>query len=169
MGREAICTAAGLPTMKSRLPTRNSDVPTGLNVAMRNTFVITAVLLASVASAAPIPDTSTYTLYRNSMTDTAMRLHVASFNTAEGTAYNRENCALAQQLFQHQPSVKTRFWCEPGNFRPTPPGQEPTLSKQFTTGKTEPITCSPSAAELARPGSGKRTPSDYRCPNETSR
>lgn len=106
-----------------------------------------------------------YTLYRNSMTDAAMRLHVASFDAADGAAYNRDNCGQAQQLFQGQPGVKTRFWCEPGRFRSAAQGQAPELSKQFTTGKSETRTCSPSAAELAKPGGGKRAPGDYSCPN----
>ena len=62
-------------------------------------------------------DGDVYTLYRNSVLDTNMRLHVASFDTADGEAYNHENCQLAADLFQQQPGVKTRFWCEKGRFR----------------------------------------------------
>lgn len=58
-----------------------------------------------------------YTLYRNSLTDRTMRIHVATFDAIEGEAYNRANCALAADLFQTQPSVQTRFWCEPGRYR----------------------------------------------------
>jgi hypothetical protein len=46
-----------------------------------------------------------------------MRLHVAIFNAADGEAYNRENCEVAQNLFQTQPDVRTKFWCEKGNFK----------------------------------------------------
>jgi hypothetical protein len=49
--------------------------------------------------------------------DENMRIHVASFNAVDGEAYNRENCELAQQLFQTQPEVKTKFWCEKGTFK----------------------------------------------------
>jgi hypothetical protein len=59
----------------------------------------------------------TFTLYRNSVMDENMRIHVASFNAVDGEAYNRENCELAQQLFQTQPEVKTKFWCEKGTFK----------------------------------------------------
>ncbi|HTE14835.1 MAG TPA: hypothetical protein VK642_07135 [Burkholderiales bacterium] len=59
----------------------------------------------------------TFTLYRNSVTDENMRIHVAAFNAADGEAYNRGNCEQAQQLFQAQPRVKTKFWCEKGVFR----------------------------------------------------
>lgn len=57
-----------------------------------------------------------YTLYRNSPLDPSMRIHVASFDTAEGTEYNQENCQLAADLFNRQPGIATRFWCEKGQF-----------------------------------------------------
>lgn len=58
-----------------------------------------------------------YTLYRNSVLDGNARYHVASFNTRDGDKYNSENCNLAAQLFQRQPGVTTRFWCEKGSFK----------------------------------------------------
>ena len=60
-----------------------------------------------------------YTLYRNSVTTggESMRLHVATFDAAENEAYNRGNCDQAQILFQNQPGVKTKFWCEKGRFK----------------------------------------------------
>lgn len=59
----------------------------------------------------------TFTLYRNSVTDENMRIHVASFDAAEKEEYNRGNCEQAQILFQNQPGVKTKFWCEKGRFK----------------------------------------------------
>jgi hypothetical protein len=76
--------------------------------------MVGALLLTGLASGAN--DASTFTLYRNSVLDAKMRLHVASFDTANGAAYNKENCAVAQQLFLSQPGIKTQFWCEPGRF-----------------------------------------------------
>lgn len=61
---------------------------------------------------------SSYTLYRDSPLDAAMRVHIASFDTSEGEPYNRENCMLAADLFQRQEGVITRFWCEKGRYRP---------------------------------------------------
>ena len=58
-----------------------------------------------------------FVLYRNSMTDDTMRIHAASFDASDGEKYNRENCEQAQKLFQAQPGVRTRFWCEKGRFR----------------------------------------------------
>jgi hypothetical protein len=49
--------------------------------------------------------------------DAGARIHVASFDTAHGSAYNRENCNLVADLMQAQAGVKTRFWCEAGAFQ----------------------------------------------------
>jgi hypothetical protein len=58
-----------------------------------------------------------YTLYRNSVLNESMRLHVASFDAKDGHDYNMENCEVARGLFQAQPGIKTRFWCEKGSFK----------------------------------------------------
>lgn len=60
---------------------------------------------------------NSFTLYRNSLTDENLRIHVASFNAMDGEAYNRGNCEQAQLLFQAQPGVKIKFWCEKGTFK----------------------------------------------------
>jgi hypothetical protein len=74
-----------------------------------------ALLVVSVVGCSS--DSKTFTLYRNSVTDENMRVHVASFNASDGEAYNKGNCEQAQQLFQAQPGVKTKFWCEKGAFK----------------------------------------------------
>ncbi len=58
-----------------------------------------------------------YTLYRNSVVDKTMRLHVATFDAKDGEKYNQENCEIARELFQKQDGVKVKFWCEKGVFR----------------------------------------------------
>jgi len=60
---------------------------------------------------------ATFVLYRNSITNESTRLHVATFDSADGEEYNRGNCEQALQLFQAQPGVKTKFWCEKGRYR----------------------------------------------------
>jgi len=129
-------------------------------------LVVVAGLLCVAGMSIAANDSSTFTLYRNSVLDAKMRLHVASFDTADGAAYNQENCALAQQLFRAQPGVKTQFWCEPGRFHKTalPHASPPAVSKQFTTGAANERTCNPSASELARPGAETPSTGDYRCP-----
>lgn len=62
-------------------------------------------------------DREVYTLYRNSVANPLLRIHVATFNANEEATYNQENCQVAAGLFQAQPSVKTRFWCEQGRFK----------------------------------------------------
>ena len=58
-----------------------------------------------------------YTLYRSSIVEGVGRIHVATFDSKDGENYNSENCELAASLFQRQPDVKTRFWCEKGKFK----------------------------------------------------
>lgn len=76
------------------------------------------ILLAAMATAVSAGDGDVFTLYRNSLTDANMRVHIATFDTDSKGTYNRENCKLAASLFQQQPGVKTVFWCESGRYRP---------------------------------------------------
>lgn len=85
-------------------------------ILMKTTCVLSALLIATNASSAASA-VETYTLYRDSVTDQSMRVHVASFDASDGQAYNSENCAQAAVLFQAQPEVKTKFWCERGRFK----------------------------------------------------
>ena len=62
-------------------------------------------------------ESSSYTLYRNSIADEFERIHIASFNAKEGEKYNQENCDIAKDLFQKQEGVLTKFWCEKGAFK----------------------------------------------------
>jgi len=58
-----------------------------------------------------------YTLYRSSAANPGARLHVATFDAAEGDEYNQGNCRIATDLFAKQPGVTVRYWCEKGGFR----------------------------------------------------
>ena len=63
---------------------------------------------------------SNYTLYRSSAVASggeSWRLHVASFDAKDGESYNRENCQIAQDLFQRQPGVTVKYWCEKGSYK----------------------------------------------------
>jgi hypothetical protein len=62
-------------------------------------------------------DGEAYTLYRSSVIMPDGRLHIATFDAADGDRYNDENCRAAQTLFQAQPDVKVRYWCEKGRFK----------------------------------------------------
>jgi hypothetical protein len=62
-------------------------------------------------------DGDVYTLYRDSVVMPNQRLHVATFDSADGRDYNKENCAAAQELFQNQSGAGTKFWCELGKYK----------------------------------------------------
>lgn len=79
---------------------------------MRSLSAIAALTILSGCE----PDSDTYTLYRGSVTG-PMRIHVATFDSSNPEAYNRENCQIALGLFRKQPGVKVRYWCEKGRYR----------------------------------------------------
>jgi hypothetical protein len=74
-------------------------------------------LVGLVSCSADSLSDSAFTLYRTSVLDESMRIHIATFDSKDGRDYNQENCELARQLFQSQDGVKTRFWCELGRYR----------------------------------------------------
>jgi len=80
-------------------------------------LAVTASVLLASCSLGGAGDSETYTLYRDSLVQGIARVHVATFDTTGGETYNQENCTLAQELFQRQPGVAIRFWCEKGRFR----------------------------------------------------
>jgi len=73
---------------------------------------VIAILAGCTSEAAGV-----YTLYRSSPADAGMRIHVATFNAAEGDSYNRDNCEIAAGLFGERPGIVVRYWCEPGIFQ----------------------------------------------------
>ena len=83
-------------------------------------FLLTAVFFASsYAAEHKRPDNKAiYTLYRSSavMGGEKWRLHVATFDSADGVNYNRDNCETAKGLFQIQPGVTVTYWCERGVY-----------------------------------------------------
>jgi hypothetical protein len=78
----------------------------------RNAGTIAVLLLLSGCG-----DEDAITLYRNSILDPGMRVHVGSFDSGQGADYNAKNCKVAAELFGAQEGVQTRFWCEKGRFR----------------------------------------------------
>ena len=84
-------------------------------------FLVCAGFIAVAGSAGAgegAAESNTFTLYRSSVLDIDMRIHIATFDTADaGPSYNSENCQIAAALFQSQPNVSVRYWCEPGRYR----------------------------------------------------
>ena len=64
---------------------------------------------------------SSYTLYRSSAVSNGgenWRVHVATFDAkGGGEGYNMGNCQIAEELFQKQPGVTVKYWCEKGVFK----------------------------------------------------
>jgi hypothetical protein len=63
-----------------------------------------------------------YTLYRTGVGFPDMRIHVATFDSSESKdaqfkTYNQDNCQTAIKLFQDQPNVTVRYWCEKGRYK----------------------------------------------------
>ena len=75
------------------------------------------VLIGALALIGCEQHSATYTLYRSSATrGPAMRIHIATFDSKNGDEYNHENCEVARELFQRQPVVTVRYWCEMGRY-----------------------------------------------------
>jgi hypothetical protein len=53
-----------------------------------------------------------YVLYRSSVVPGIEKLEIAKFDADQPGSYNQENCQLAANLFQRQPGIKVRYWCE---------------------------------------------------------
>ncbi len=81
----------------------------------RKSLAFAAVCSLLLAACGP-SEGGVFTLYRNSVTDGNLRIHVATFDAHEKEEYNRGNCEQAQALFQNQPGVTAKFWCEKGRF-----------------------------------------------------
>lgn len=82
---------------------------------MRIFFLSISAYVFIAPAMAQSPDI--FTLYRNSVLDPTMRIHIATFDTSEGERYNAENCNIAADLFSSQQGVTVRYWCEPGRFQ----------------------------------------------------
>lgn len=84
-------------------------------------YVVPIFVVAACSPSSNEPsERHVYTLYRNSVVLKNARMHVATFDyTGEDrAAFNMENCQHASYLFQQQPGVETRFWCEQGRYKP---------------------------------------------------
>lgn len=89
-------------------------------MAMLSPSYLIAVGIAAMlagCSGSGASENDVFVLYRNSIANENMRIHVATFDALDGETYNKGNCEQAQALFQAQPGVKAKFWCEKGRFK----------------------------------------------------
>jgi len=93
----------------------------GILEAARLVAIVSALLCLSMPTFADIgirvSKDKVYTLYRDSVLDRSLRIHVATFDADERQAYNKENCEVARDLFESQPGVTITYWCEKGYYR----------------------------------------------------
>ena len=66
-----------------------------------------------------VDEKSVYTLYQGMPTldGGVMRLHVATFDAAEGIEWNRNNCETVARLYKPVEVGRVSHWCEPGRFK----------------------------------------------------
>jgi hypothetical protein len=72
-------------------------------VCVRASYGIATVCVVSAMCACSIggeSDSNVFTVYRNSVTDENMRIHVATFDANEKDEYNRANCKQAKRFFK---------------------------------------------------------------------
>lgn len=82
--------------------------------------LIPVVVLVALAGCGEPIRSPTYTLYREGLfpeNGRVERIHMATFDADQPGEYNRENCFIARGLFQSQPGITVRYWCELGEFR----------------------------------------------------
>lgn len=90
-------------------------------MTVKRGFAAIAAALILKACEAPQND-DVWTLYRDSEIAPNMRVHVATFDSAEraalnGPSYNQSSCNETADLYAaNDPAGKT-WWCEPGRFR----------------------------------------------------
>lgn len=77
---------------------------------------ITAISFALLAGCGPT-DGRVFTLYRNSVMNEQLRIHIATFDADENEQYNNDNCNHVADLFRSQPGLGVRYWCEKGRFK----------------------------------------------------
>jgi len=101
---------------------------------MRTTqFVLTTLVMAAfVGGCDASSDKGTATLYRNSPLESAVRVHIASFDADESGDFNLGNCGMASRILNanidasaaaegKKPYENVGFWCEPGPFSESGP------------------------------------------------
>ena len=88
-----------------------------LVVALLSFGIAFSAVLLLIAGCKPA-DGNVYTLYRSSpVQGYSQRIQMATFD-ADGPEYvNRGNCEIAADLFQAQPGVTVKYWCEKGRYR----------------------------------------------------
>lgn len=92
--------------------------------------VIVTIALLAIGGCASEDDGHPATLYRNSILDTSMRIHFASFDAPDKGTFNIDNCEMVARILNANliasaeaegkaPHSSVGFWCEIGSYRKT--------------------------------------------------
>ena len=88
-------------------------------------WVLLLACFAVVGCDGASTDVQIATLYRNSILDPQMRIHVGTFDANEKrNTYNIQNCEMTSRLLNANVQVRSTksteqevgFWCEPGDY-----------------------------------------------------
>jgi hypothetical protein len=80
------------------------------------------ILIVTISLLTACGNDDIYTLYRSAVALPELRIHVATFDADDSKdpqfkTYNQDNCLTAANLFQNQPNVTVRYWCEKGRYK----------------------------------------------------
>jgi len=78
--------------------------------------LLAAVVLLAV-SVSCSNSSESYTLYRDSGLDPALRVHLATFDAKDGRSYNETNCTMMADLYNEKYSDTNKAWCEQGTYK----------------------------------------------------
>jgi hypothetical protein len=83
-------------------------------------FLILAMVFFLPSSVGAASEDDVATFYRTSPVIENARIHIATFDTGQGKdnfKYNWKNCMYTAKLYQAQPGILTKFWCEKGFYK----------------------------------------------------
>ena len=96
-----------------------------MNTSLTRFALSLSIWLVAACGDAPDSDSYVYTLYRNTPSNPAFRVHVATFDSkayaSGGEAdelMNKRNCELVLDFLQREPDAsEMKFWCEKRHYR----------------------------------------------------
>lgn len=84
-------------------------------------ILLCLLILLSCNKSEKLNESEVYTLYKSGVSDSSIKLHVATFNADDGSNshdYNSTNCNKIRDFLQSEPKMfEQRFWCEPGYYK----------------------------------------------------
>ena len=92
-------------------------MPLGQSLIIGNSAALmSAAVIFSVPEKVNASERSIVTLYTSSNIIKNYRGHIATFDADERLEYNWYNCINAANMFENQPGVIIKYWCEKGPY-----------------------------------------------------